>query len=72
MSFRGAIWTKLTALNLALAERDGGLAFLGQVLGAVVALGELLSVGDGAAERRLQVVQAVALLEGSLVLQLQV
>ena len=65
-SFEEQHGQKLTALNLACAERGGGLAFLGHVLGAVAAHGELLSVGDGAAERRLQVVQAVALLEGSL------
>ena len=56
----------LTALNDAFAERDGSLAFPGHVLGAIVAHGDVLSGRNSAAERRLQVVQPVALLKGPL------
>lgn len=54
------------SLVTAIAERDGGPAFLGHVLGAVVAQGELLLGRGIALERRLQVPQAVALLEDAL------
>ena len=54
------------SLSKALAGRGVGLAFLGHVLGAIVAHGELLSAREIALERRVQVPQPFALLEGSL------
>lgn len=57
--------SRLSTINV-FAEGLGSLAFLGHVLGAIVAHGEVLSGRDISAERRLQVPQPVALLKSYL------
>ena len=57
--------SRLSTINV-FAEGLGSLAFLGHVLGAIVAHGEVLSDRDIAAERRLRVPQPVALLKSYL------